>query len=35
MKLRNGLMESIFTGRKFIPRDVLEENGVDAEGARR
>jgi Ni/Fe-hydrogenase 1 B-type cytochrome subunit len=28
-KLRNGLMESIFTGRKFIPRDVLEEQGVE------
>ena len=28
-KLRNGLMESIFTGRKFIPRDLLEEHGVD------
>src|SRR5215469_1804694 len=28
-KLRNGLMESIFTGRKFIPRDVLEEHGVE------
>jgi Ni/Fe-hydrogenase 1 B-type cytochrome subunit len=27
-KLRNGLMESIFTGRKFIPRNVLEEHGV-------
>jgi Ni/Fe-hydrogenase 1 B-type cytochrome subunit len=29
LKLRNGLMESIFTGRKFIPRNVLEEHGVD------
>lgn len=28
-KLRNGLMESIFTGRKFIPRNVLEDHGVD------
>jgi Ni/Fe-hydrogenase 1 B-type cytochrome subunit len=30
-KLRNGLMESIFTGRKFIPRNVLEEHGVDSD----
>jgi Ni/Fe-hydrogenase 1 B-type cytochrome subunit len=29
LKLRNGLMESIFTGRKFISRDVLEEYGVE------
>jgi Ni/Fe-hydrogenase 1 B-type cytochrome subunit len=28
-KLRNGLMESIFTGWKFIPRNVLEEQGVE------
>jgi Ni/Fe-hydrogenase 1 B-type cytochrome subunit len=33
-KLHNGLMESIFTGRKFIPRHVIEEDEsqVDPDG---
>ena len=30
-KQRSGLMESIFTGRKFITRNVLEEHGVNPE----
>jgi Ni/Fe-hydrogenase 1 B-type cytochrome subunit len=35
LKLRNGLMESIFTGRKFVPRNLLEEHGVEPDASRK